>query len=185
MPHPAIDARPSMTTGSGTAAARAKQAGISNEISNRQLFAECWLSAQDLRTSCDIQRAAKDLADPVSDLSSKLRGFWSGESNRSGQNMPYLLGYWAKIKMQDSSGMLEGCRRRVCQVFDVNNWAQALHQGSCLLVTCHFKKSATMVASFFSLWQLCQNRNTRQSCEGKDYRVFLYVSGLWRSPHYM
>ena len=53
----------------------------------------------------------------------------------------YLLGYWAENKMQDSSGMLEGCRRRLCQVFDEDNRAQALKQGSCLLSTCIFQEA--------------------------------------------
>ena len=55
--------------------------------------------------------------------------------------MPYLLGYQAKSKMQDSFGMLEGCRRKICQVFDVTDWAEALEQGSCLLSTCIFQEA--------------------------------------------
>ena len=43
--------------------------------------------------------------------------------------------------MQHSFGMLEGCRRRLWQVFDENRRAQALKQGSCLLSTCIFQEA--------------------------------------------
>ena len=43
--------------------------------------------------------------------------------------------------MQHSFGMLEGCRRRLWQVFDENIRAQALKQGSCLLSTCIFQEA--------------------------------------------
>ena len=58
------------------------------------------------------------------------------------QNVSCLLGLWAKKKMQDKSGMLEECRRRLCQVFDEKRWAQVQKQGSCLLRPCHFEEAS-------------------------------------------
>ena len=70
--------------------------------------------------------------------------------------------------MQDSFGMLEGCRRTVCQVFDENRRAQALKQGSCLLSTCIFQEAQfyrqTLSRTEYAMSSrlLSQNQNARQ-----------------------
>ena len=66
-----------------------------------------------------------------------------------GQNLPYLLGYWAKKYLQDRSEQLEERRRLLCNVWWKElSWAQ--EWGSCLLGTYIFQEAETQGGSYLS-----------------------------------